>query len=248
MRTGGDADDRQLVQQGVRGHPDRPEPAVRQCASEHGPRADVLAVRHRGIEARSRRWSGAVRTAGRGVQSAQSHELPSRQTATAAQMRSARSHRPTIRVSCSSASSCSGRVFAARCAHSWCRASHLGTACCVLALARCFDSSMTRRKVKSLANVLIAGACLRERVDTFGTGPCLSGRARPDHRVLPRLGTPAGCRTPSNTWSQSVVECGAVIERSSSRNAVCRIPCSCPCRRVAVLKHPKLRNRSCGRG
>ena len=72
-------------------------------------RPDVLAVRSRGIQA-VRAWRpGAVRVPLRSVQPAEPARTSARRTATAAPARSARSPRPTIRVSSSSGSSCCGR-------------------------------------------------------------------------------------------------------------------------------------------
>ena len=143
---------------------------------------NVLAVRSRGIETRPRRWSGAGRTAGRGLQSSESHELHDRRTGTAARTRSARSRRPTIRGSYSSESSCSGRVLGWRRAHSWCRASHLGTA------RRAPDADVDAVAIW----LLVAGPCLREdAVDAFRDCDLIADGTRahrPDVDLAQRLG------------------------------------------------------------
>ena len=61
---------------GVRRGADRSEPAVRQRAAQHRPRAELLAARLRGLQAVRARRPGAVRVPPRGLQPAEPHELP----------------------------------------------------------------------------------------------------------------------------------------------------------------------------
>ena len=103
------ADDHQLVQPRVRDDADRSEPAVRQRARNTRARPEVLAARHGG-RARPCRWPGAeARVPPRGVQPAQPDQLP-RAERQPQRAPSARSPPPTIRASCSSASSCCGNT------------------------------------------------------------------------------------------------------------------------------------------